>query len=152
MVSSREKVVLRKATAHLDYARQEYLEGRQRGRISWETKLGEFIVYAGIAYKGHSKNYITGEEEKVLARRLHWGLLATRRGWSGQVKAITLYDLKQLMEGPMGEVYPKDLDQKAERYLNRILKKYGLEPIVSEKPWNRREDLESKTAENYSES
>lgn len=123
-----------KAISSIDYAHKKYSEGRQQpGRLSWDMLLGEFVAYSGIAYIGHPKNHAAARTERELARRLLLGIYTTRYGYGGQRKAVRLYDLKQLIESPMGRVYPKWIGKQSLQYLNRILRKHGLDEILSKK-------------------
>lgn len=136
-----DKITLRRATAYLDYAHQRYLEGKEPGRLTWEMKLGDFIAYSGLAYKWHPDNDSISPTERLLTRHLFWGIYTTRFGQDGQVKAITLGQLKELMEGPLGATYPKLIGERSVQYLNTLLVNHGLQPIASRKL--RHDSLES---------
>lgn len=135
------------AKAHRDpeYAFKMYLKGKNKG-ITWDTKLGEFLVYSGIAYQLHQ--YGGFSKMPLPLRELYKGLVCLRIHYGEKPKAVRLRNLKELMESGhvydvRGKIHPRTWGKKTIEYLNDLLAGYRLEPIDNSKLLKQNNGLES---------
>ena len=139
-----DKKLMHRAMADLQFGYAKYIKGKQEGLIGWETPLGEFLAYSGIAYYANPRNRGPPYEAHKAYQRLGTALGTTREGIWGQCRAVRLKNLKTLMEGPKGKRYPKYLGRPLVQLLNAILAQHGLQPIRSRKLTKQDRLLESR--------
>lgn len=134
-----------KASRNPDYALKMYLEGKNK-EITWDTKLGEFLVYSGITHHLHQYGGFSKVPQPL--KELYKGLVCLRVPYRETPKAVRLRNLKKLMESEQGydmrgKIHPKTWSKKTIEYLNDLLAGYGLEPIDNRKLPKQNSSLES---------